>query len=190
MRSICLYISIGLALALAGAPGAMAQRTSNPSVMVLANNQGIFECTINVPIFDFGNVNADGADFGTPNVTALGRNAGNNGGEYENNAGSVTWTCRAAPPSTVDIALNSTAADHTFGGMDDDDLEARIQDTAGGTSTGYQLFTSGLNLITGMSVGNGANTASGDLDLRLTVLDTDPRGANIWVVRLRASGTP
>ncbi len=60
----------------------------------------------------------------------------------------------------------------------------------GGISTGYQLFTSASNLLTGTSVGNGANADGGDLDLRLTVLDTDPLGANTWVVRLRASGTP
>ncbi len=190
-RSTGLFVVACLALSLLGVDSAWAQRTSDFNLTVTANNRGIFTCSFNVASFDFGDVDADGTDYLTPNVTALGRNAGNNGGEYENNAGSVTWTCRAAPPSTVDIALTSTAADHTVGGMADDDLEIRIPSSlGGGISTGYQLFTSASNLLTGTSVGNGANADGGDLDLRLTVLDTDPLGANTWVVRLRASGTP
>lgn len=179
-----------LILGLALAQGAAAQRTSDFSVTVTANNQGVFACTTNVAAFDFGPVSADGVSFGTPNVVANGRNGGNTGGVYTNAAGSVTWTCRAAPPSTVTIALTSVAADHTVGTMAHDDLEIRIPATAGGTSTGFQLFTSQANLITGMNVGNGANAASNNLDLRLTVLDTDPTGANTWIVRMRATGNP
>ena len=74
--------------------------------------------------------------------------------------------------------------------MDPDNLEARIQAAAGGLSTGYQTFTSQADLITGMAVGNGAVAAAADLDLRLAVFDDDPLGTEIWVVRLRANGTP
>lgn len=179
-----------LGIAVLGAAGAQAQRTSDFNVSVTANNRGVFVCTTNVAAFDFGDVDADGASYGTPNVIALGRNVADDGGLYENTAGSVTWSCRAAPPSTVDIALTSVAADHTVGTMLDDDLEIRIPATNGGTSTGYQVFTSAANLITGMAVGNGANAASNNLDLRLNVLDVDPLGANTWVVRMRATGTP
>ena len=91
-----------------GAGTAQAQRTAEMSVLILANNRGIFVCTGNVAIFNFGAVNADGADFGT----------------------------------------------------------------------------------TDLSIGNGAAHAEGDLDLRLSVLDEDPVGSDVWVVRLRANGTP
>lgn len=182
-------------LALPAADGAQAAMpppgtTNDVVVHVAAQNAGRFECSIAVPTFDFGTVDISGADFGTPGVVARGRNPANTGGLYENAAGSVEWTCRAAPRSTVDIALVATAADHT-GGMYADDLEVRIPtSTRGGVTTGYQPFTSQALLISGMQVKNGNNAAFGNLDLRLTVLDTDPVGANTWVVRLRATGNP
>ena len=190
MKSRSIFFGVLLMLLFAGTQSAFAQRTSEFNVTVTANNQGIFVCTTNVASFDFGPVDADGTDYSTADVNALGRNGANNGGIYENAAGSVTWTCRAAPASIVGIDLISTAADHTVGSMADDDLEIRIPATNGGVSGGYRLFTSGANLITGMNVGNGASGASNDLDLRLNVLDTDPTGANTWVVRMRATGNP
>lgn len=190
MRMLIRTALATLGIAALAAAGAEAQRTSDFSVSVTANNRGVFTCSTNVASFNFGDVDADGTDYLTANVTALGRNVPDNGGIYTNNAGSVTWTCRAAPPSTVTIALTSVAADHTVGTMADDDLEIRIPNTAGGVSTGYQTFTSAANLIAGMTVGNGANAASNNLDLRLNVLDVDPLGANTWVVRMRATGTP
>ncbi len=162
---------------------------SDATVTVVANNFGIFLCTVDVTSFDFGEVDINGSDFGTPGVVAKGRNASNTGGTYENAGGAITWTCLTTPPSTVDMALNSTAADHT-GAMLVDDLEMRIPSTGGGTSTGFQNFTSGAPLIAGMAVGSGANAARGELGLRLTVLDTDPAGTNTWIVRLRATGNP
>ena len=71
-----------------------------------------------------------------------------------------------------------------------DNLEMHIPPVAGGTSTGFQTFTSGATLVAGMAVGSGANAARGELGLRLTVLDTDPAGNNTWIVRLRATGNP
>ena len=162
---------------------------NDATVTVVANNFGIFLCTVDVTSFDFGEVDLNGSDFGTPDVVAKGRNASNTGGTYENAGGVITWTCFTTPPSTVDIILNSTASDHT-GGMLGDNLEMRIPPTAGGTSTGFQTFTSGAPLVAGMAVGSGANAARGELGLRLTVLDTDPAGANTWIVRLRATGNP
>lgn len=191
MRSGSIFFGVLLMLLLAGTQRAVAQRTSDFNVTVTANNQGIFACTIDA-IFDFGPVDADGvaATPPTAGVNALGRNVADNGGIYENASGTVTWTCRAAPASSVVIALTSVVADHTVGSMADDDLEIRIPVTNGGTSTDYQLFTSGADLITGMSVGNAAAGASNDLDLRLNVLDTDLTGANTWVVRMQATGNP
>lgn len=187
MHNVRILLVMVLAVLTAGE--AWAQRTSEPSMLILANNRGIFACTINLAIFNFGTVNADGTDFGTPSVTAQGRNASDDGGLYETTPGAIAWTCRAAPSSTVALALNSNATDHV-GGLAADNLEARIQDTAGGTSAGYQPFSSQNNLITTMSVGNAGAAATGALDLRLAIFDTDPVGSDVWVVRLRASGTP
>ena len=187
MRSACVLIV--MALVVAGAPEVWAQRTAASSVEVNAFNQGIFECALNVSIFHFGDVDSYGSDYSFPNVVAYGRNATDDGGGYENAPGSITWTCRAAPVSSVDLRLTSTTDDH-LGGIAADHLEIRIQDTAGGTSTGYQAFTSGAPLVTGVMAGNGANAASGDLDLHLTIYDTDTMGFSVWVVQLRASSNP
>ncbi len=172
-----------------GTQSALAQRTADMSLTVTANNLGVFTCNLSAASFDFGTVDADGSDFSTAGVTAQGRNGADDGGFYDADA-ATTWTCRAAPASTVDIALTSITTDHTVGTMGDDNLQVQIPATAGGTSTSYQNFTSAANLITGMSVGNGAAAAAGDLDLRLHVYDTDPTGANTWIVRLRATGNP
>ena len=181
---------LAVAMSLPGQP-AHAQRTADSQVVVTAAiNQGVFICTYSVASFDFGDVSSQGADFGSPNVVAGGRNGDDTGGVYTSSVDSITWTCRASPQSTVTVALRSTAVDHTLGGMAADDLEARIPATAGGTSTGFQRFTSQADLITGMNVRNGGNAAAGRLDLRLTVLDVDPPGANSWRVRLRATGAP
>ena len=132
---------------------------------------------------------------GTPSSTGIAgtRNTDDDGAYYDADA-ATTWTCRAAPISTVDIALFSSSADHTTGAMGDDNLEVQIPDTDSGTSTGYQAFTDGsptpVDLITGLTVGNGANSVTGDLDLRLNVYDTETTGANTWIVRLRATGSP
>ncbi len=176
-------------LTLLGAQGAAAQRNVEAAVNVSVRNLGHFGCTFNTERFDFGDLDASGAVFGTPNVVSKGRSASKAGTAYENTAGSIVWSCRAAPRSTIDIALVSTGGDHT-GGMQADDLEVRLASSQGGTSTGFQAFTSQAPLLTGLSVGNGANAVSGTLDLLLTVLDADPPGVNTWVVRLRAASTP
>ena len=46
---------------LLGAGQARAQRTAEPSMLILADNRGIFVCTVNVALFNFGTVNADGS---------------------------------------------------------------------------------------------------------------------------------
>ena len=164
-------------------------QTNDETITVTASNPGVFFCMVGATTFDFGDIDVQGADYGTANVVANGRNGANTGGEYESASGLVNWTCSTLPSSVVNIALVSATADHT-GGMEANNLEVRIPVVAGGTSEGYQPFASGANLITGMSVGIGANAARGQLDLRLTVLDTDPAGVNAWVVRLRATGNP
>ncbi len=189
MRRVCLFLVAVLALSLADVHLLFAQLVSTTSVTVSARVVGTFGVTVNTENFDFGVLDASGVSPGGPNVAAKGGGSDVAGEVYENTPGSITWACRAAPTGTVDVALISSLADHT-GGMHVDDLEVRIPSTAGGTSTGYQAFTSGATLITGMAVGNGTNAVSGALDLRLTVLDADPVGANTWVVRLRATANP
>ncbi len=171
------------------APPPSSGESNDETITVTANNPGIFLCTIDATTFDFGDVNVEGTDYGTANVLANGRNGNNTGGEYESAPGAINWLCSTLPSSIVNIALISTATDHV-GGMDVNDLEVRIPPAAGGTAAGYQAFASGVNLISGMSVGIGANAAQGQLDLRLTVLDDDPTGINTWLVRLRAMGNP
>lgn len=170
---------------------AQAQRTADMNATVTADNLGIFTCTLNVLNFDFGDVDADGGLLpGTgANVLGNGRNGADDGGVYETAPGTITWVTRAAPASTVRFHLISNGSDHT-GGMVADRLEIRIPDTAGGISTGYKAFTSLDDLITGTAVGNGANVATGQIDLRLNVLDVDPAGSNSWTVRIRATGNP
>ena len=189
MRRVCLLFLAVLALSLADGSVVFAQLVSTTSVTVSANVVGTFGVTVSTDNFDFGVLDAGGVSPGGSNVLAKGGGGDVAGNVYENAAGSITWTCRAAPGGTVDVALISSSADH-IGGMHVNDLEVRIPSTGGGTSTGYHFFTSGATLISGMAVGNGADAVSGNLDLRLTVLDDDPVGVNTWVVRLRATAHP
>ncbi len=169
--------------------GASPGETNDETITVTALNPGIFLCAIDATSFDFGDIDVQGTNYGTANVVANGRNGADTGGEYESLSGAIGWMCSTLPSSIVSIALVSSAADHS-GGMAASDLEVRVPVVAGGTAAGYQPFASGVNLITGMSVGIGANAAHGQLDLRLTVLDGDPPGVNTWLVRLRATGNP
>ncbi len=191
MRSISLLLIMGLGLSLLSTRTALAQRTADMNTSVTANNIGIFTCTLNVLNFDFGDVDSDGGVLpGTgAGVLGNGRNVGDDGGVYETAPGTITWVTRAAPASTVRFHLVANASDHT-GGMPADRLEIRVPDTAGGTSTGYKTFTSLDDLITGMAIGNGANAATGEINLRLNVHDVDPTGSNTWTVKIRATGNP
>lgn len=178
-----------LMLGLLLAPNVEAQTVSSTSVTVSARIVGTFEVSVSGENFDFGDLDANGLSLGTPNIASKGRNSEDIGVVYESMAGSLSWTAKASPASSVDIALISTEADHT-GGMYVDGLEVRIPSTNGGKSTGFQSFTSQANLINAIPVGNGVDTVAGDLDLRLNVLDSDPIGTNTWVVRLRATANP
>ena len=189
MRRTCLLLLLMPVFVLAGAHRSAAQKVAHASVTVSANVVGHFGCTVSTESFDFGDLDAGGINVGNPYVASKGRSSINAGEIYETAAGSIMWTCRATPAGTVNIALASTPADHT-GGMYVDDLEVRIPTVGDGVSTGYQAFSSGADLLTGVSLGAGANALSGPMDLRLTVLDDDPVGVNTWVIRLRATANP
>lgn len=183
-----LLIGMTTLFVLCGAEHAAAQRVDDADIIVTARNRGGFECGM-TSNFDFGSVDPTGTDYGTPDVIAQGRNGSNTGSVYTNRVGSVQWRCRASPPGFVFIALNSTAADHT-GGMLDDDLEVRLRSRRIGIYTGYQLFTSQALLALALPVGNGIFGVTGVADLRLTVRDVDPPGLNTWIVKLRATAFP
>ncbi len=183
-------IAAVLLLVVASGGEVWAQRSADLALNVSANNRGVFACALDLANFDFGDVDVLGTDYGMTKVVAQGRNPTNTGGLYESAPGAVTWGCAAAPASTARIALVSSAADHTAGGMNPDALEVRIRDAAGGASTGYQPFTSKGTLISDLALENGQKAVAGDLDLRLNVLDTDPKGINRWVVRLVVTGNP
>ena len=190
MRTKGLFLAAFVAFLFMGTQSALAQtRTADMNLTVTANNVGIFTCSLGTATFDFGDVDADP----TPSSTGVPatRNVADDGSYYDALA-ATTWSCRAAPSSTVAIALTSVATDHTptGAGLGDDGLQVGISGASSGTSTGLQNFTSGNDLITGVSVGNGGAAADGDLDLRLHVLDSSPTGANTWVVNLRATGSP
>ena len=189
MRRTCLFLVAVPVFLLVAAHPLAAQTVAHTSVTVSARVVGHFALTLNTEGFDFGDIDAGGINVGSPYVAAKGRNGANAGQIYETAAGSIIWTCRATPSGTVNIALVSTAADHT-GGMYADDLEVRLPPIGDGTSMGYQRFSSGANLLTGLSLGAGANAVSGPMDLRLTVLDDDAAGVNTWVIRFRATANP
>ncbi len=75
----------------------------------------------------------------------------------------------------------------------EDQLEIRIPNVDSGTTVGYidpNLTGAGTgNLITGLTVGNGANEVNGDIDLRLYVDPDDGLGLMQWNLVLTASGT-
>ncbi len=178
----------GAALMLA-AP-ATAQVTASADLVVTANNQGIFTFAITEGNFDFGNVDNDsttGSSAGVP-VSASGQSA------LYTALGADTWTCRSAPPRTVAIFNDTASAAATLPvNVTEDQLEIRIPNVDSGTTVGYidaNLTGAGTgNLITGLTVGNGANEVNGDIDLRLYVDPDDGLGLMQWNLVLTASGT-
>ena len=191
MKRLGILAVLALVAAVAGSGDASAQVLSSDSVVVTATNQGIFTFTIPQVTFDFGNVDASGAAIaGTgAGVTGGGRTGANDGGIYTA-AAAATWTCSSAPQRTVKIYNNSSIV---AGALAGDRLEIRIPAAGGGTSQGYKTFstqtgTPAGDLVTGMTVRNGANSVNGQVDFRLTVLDTDATGGTTWTMVLTASG--
>jgi hypothetical protein len=192
MRRSWVRTAVLLVAGLGLASAAHAQVTASDSISVRADNRGIFEFTIAEASFDFGDVDASGAVLpGTgAGVTGNGRNGGDTGGSYTATA-AANWTCRSAPSRTVKIYNDSTTA---VGSLAGDRLEMQIPAAGGGASQGFKQFstdsgTPAGDLVTGMTVGNGANGVSGTVDFQLTVLDSDPTGVTTWTVVLTASGT-
>ncbi len=162
---------------------------------VTAASAGVFTFNIAGASFSFGNVNANGtvSSTGIPGA----RNGTNTGAVYTATA-ATTWTSSSAPSRTVRIFNASTTSTIAWGTADR--LSLRIPNTGlppPANSCGYKVFSStgdggmscgGGNLLRLLFVGNGANSRTGTLDLRLEVLDTDVAGTNSWTVVLTANG--
>ena len=191
MRRYWRVATLFAAIAFCGSTAALAQVTASDSITVTANNQGIFLFSIAQASFDFGSVDATGATNGGTGagVVGNGRLGGNDGGSYTASNASA-WTCSSAPQRTVKLYNVSTTSS---GALPADRLQLRVPAAGGGTSQSWKTFsTTGTpagDLITGMTVRNGANSVTGQLDLQLTVMDVDPTGASSWTVVLTASGT-
>ncbi len=191
MRRLGYFAAVVVVVGLIGAGSAQAQVTQSQTVTVQANNQGIFIFTVSPASFNFGNVDASGAAVAGmgAGVTAGGRTGADDGGFYTATS-ALSWTCASAPARTTKIYnASSTVA----GVLPGDRLEMQIPATGGGTTAGYKLFASQSgtpagDLVTNMTVRNGANTVNGTTDFRLTVLDADTNGATSWTVVLTASG--
>ncbi|MCG6962624.1 MAG: hypothetical protein LJE95_05075, partial [Acidobacteria bacterium] len=176
---------LGVLILLAGAVPAMAQSASD-QLTVNAVNQGIFQFDIAATTIDLGTVNANGDLLGGNPGTLTGVRNGTDDGATYTLDDATTWTCSSAPRRNVDIAENGSSVS---GVLPLDALAVRSQTPSnGGTSGGWIDLGSGGTLVSGMTnVGNGANSATGDLDLQLTVMDTDPVGSTTWTVVLTAS---
>jgi hypothetical protein len=188
-------LSLVVLVVLFGAVGVFAQ-TASDSITVTAANNGIFTFEIADGAYAFGTVDASGTQNvgGTDVLTGV---ANASGAVYTASA-ATTWIASSAPARTVRIFNASTAA--VIGWGTADRLAMNIpSSTGGGTPCGFVLFgttgdglsacgTTG-NLIHSVAVGNGANSASGDLDFRLTVDNADVAGSNTWTVVLTAAGS-
>ncbi len=183
-------IGFAIAVMLVVALPAGAQSASQ-NLDVSADNVGIFTFTLDTSAFDFGDVDATGAVLGgtTAGVTANGRVNGDTGGQYQAD-GIAGWEVRSAPRRDVTIYNASTLGAATLPtNATEDQLELRIPD---GSSVGWVQFTdvgAGSGDLTDLSnVGNGGNSATGTVDLRLTIDDEDATGSYQWTVTLTATG--
>ena len=188
-RLVLTTLTVAAAVLMLAAP-ATAQVSASADLVVTANNQGIFTFALTIGDFEFGNVDNDSttaSSTGVP-VTAAGQSA------LYTALGADTWTCRSAPPRTVAIFNDTASAAPTLPtDVTEDQLQIRIPNVDSGTSVGYidaNLTGSGTgNLITGLTVGNGANEVNGNVDLRLFVEPGDGLGTMQWNLVLTASGT-
>jgi len=196
MRKALLWAAVLPLLVAVGATSAWAQPAGD-SITVTAQNRGIFLFDITGSSFDFGEIDAAG------NASSTGVSGARNGaddGAVYTAAAATTWTCSSAPSRTVRIYNASSASTINWGTADRLSLQIPTTGLPGGsTSCGYLAFgtagdggagaCSSGNLVHSVTTGNGSNSASGNLDLQLEVLDTDALGTNEWTVVLTATGS-
>ncbi len=178
-----------IAAALALAAGAQAQVTDNDTITVTATVQGVFNFVITAASYDFGTVDAAGTGGGVYNPAI--------GGAVYTADNATTWTCESAPRTVVDIYNDATSSFAGPVGQTGDNLEVQLDlasnPLGGGSSTGWiDATTEGTpagDLVTNALTGMGNNDSDGNVDFRLTVLDTHPIGLYTWTIVLTASGT-
>lgn len=185
------------ALALLGTTSMFAQVSASDQITVTATNQGIFTFNIDLATYAFGTVNPNGTANvgGTESLTGV---RGATSSVYTTGAGGPNFTVASAPSRTVRIYNNSLLANHS-GVLAAGSLAMRIPSVPSGTAcAGPVAFTAsgdggaaacaGGNLAHSVTVGNGANDVDGDLELQLTVADTDLTGLTTWTVTVTATG--
>lgn len=191
MKKVLVLIA---ALTLLGAFNAFAQ-TASDSISVTATNNGIFTFSIDLPSYAFGTVDANGtSNAATGGTETLGGTRVGTAATYTSGALGPNWTAASAPSRTVRIYNASTIVSGVLGG---NRLALEVPAGGGGSTCGFKAFgTTGDGaacaagiLIHSMTVGNGGQAVGGDLNLRLTIDDTDPVGATTWTVVLTASAT-
>lgn len=173
------------------ATDATAQVSDSNWVNVNARVVGIFDFQIDgddwndpatdAATYNFGDVSVDGTTTGGA-TAAVGATS-----TTFTQAAAFSWEVISAPRRDVTIdyqnAQLNAAATLTLA-----DLE--VQMTGSGTSAGYVDLNqgNGTNLYSETNVGNGANAATGNIDLRLTIDDTDAEGTNSFTFELVATG--
>ncbi len=194
-----LFTIITFTFLLGSAGSIFADAVNSPTVSVSANVQGIFTFSINNSTsgqsFSFGQVNAQGdvspTIATTTGVTATAESPSAGSATYEKLT-AFTWQVISAPRRTVNINISAASR---VGTMSVGQLLLRMTKTAGlagpVTSAGYVAVPAtppSTDLISGFAAGAGANTASGNIDAHLQVLDTDTPGVNTWTITLTANG--
>lgn len=185
------FTAAAIATAALGAVDASAQASDSNWVNVNARVVGIFDFQIDgddwtdaatdAATYNFGDVSVDGTTTGTA-TAAVGATS-----TTFTQTAAFGWEVSSAPRRDVTIAYQNAqlnpAATLTL-----DDLE--IQMTGTGTSAGYVDLNQGDNtqVYSETNVGNGNNSATGNIDLRLTIDDTNAEGSNSFTFELVATG--
>lgn len=168
------------------------------SITVSASNAGVFTFDITAASYSFGTIDAAGtaaSGFTAPAPTV----ATNASGAVYTATTASTWTSSSAPARTVRVFNASTTSTIVWGTANR--LAIQIPTTnlgVGATSCGFITFgTTGDggagacasgNLVHSVAVGMNANSKTGNLDLQVTVDNTDTTGSNSWTVLLTATG--
>jgi hypothetical protein len=194
-------VFVGVLLFAATAFGANPPQSAD--ITVTAVNAGVFNFTINAASYAFGNVDANGTanSGGTQAIPGVRNGAPGTGATYTSTT-AATWTLTSAPSRAVHIFNASSSGAPTsiaWGTADRLEIDIPTTGVAGATSCGFKFFATNNtdggaspscangNLITGFTAGNGGNSVTGNLDFRLTVLDSDATGSNSWRVTLTAA---
>jgi hypothetical protein len=196
-------IIVSAAMMLVAATLFAASPPQQASITVTAANAGVFDFAITAASYAFGNVDANGTanTGGTQPITGVRNGSPGTGSRYTATT-ATTWTLASAPARAVHIFNASSAGaptSITWGTADRLEIQIPTTGIAGSTSCGFKLFstqntdggpspscTNG-NLITTFTAGNAVSSITGNLDFRLTVLDTDATGTNSWRVTLTAA---